>query len=287
LSCVVSDVNKLIHKIITNTNINDIDPRVLLNHKFNLGFDAEKMKTNAMNFLGLNQDQEKSNETNTTSESKNIISMKCLSNNTFTVVNNKHELRKIIKLTNDGNVDWPIFSYLTNISTESTVFGPAIPIKIHVIPGKEINVEVCFDLTKITTEGIYKSVWKLQNIKRETFGESIVFTLNVKLSDEISIKNEFVQVSKKNDIQEEKPETISTEKLLEQLNIKKEEEVIETRLNLNQKIAKMRASFDLTGVPDYKIIAALAMTNGEIEGAITNLCNSKLNLGGYQQKSFR
>jgi len=139
-------------------------------------------------------------------------------------------------------------------------------------------VELCFDLTKMQKDGLFISTWQLHDSNRKNFGGEIVFKINFKKTSDISIKPEYVQMGQT----EAKAKTVSIEEFRAKYKTK-----IDNRNDLNNKVSQMREMFDLNAVPDYKLIQALIMTNGDVDCALNNICNSKLNLSAYDEKNLK
>jgi hypothetical protein len=113
------------------------------------------------------------------------------------VVNNKTVVKKNIRLTNNGTVNWPKPAHFTCLTDESAVCGPSVPIRVAVVPGTDANVEVTFDLKDIKAPGTYISKWVLQNEQHVAFSDKFDIEVVVDFKDEIVIRNEFVEAQPK------------------------------------------------------------------------------------------
>ena len=63
--------------------------------------------------------------------------------------NNKTELKTFLHLRNDGRVSWPNPCYLKCLDGVSEIKGETNKISTIILPGKDINIEVTFDLSKV------------------------------------------------------------------------------------------------------------------------------------------
>lgn len=218
------------------------------------------------------------------------LSSSCLTMNlNLNVVNNTNEARKSIKLLNNGTVSWPKPCYFTCIENESTIFGNSNLLKIRVDPGKEINVEVCFNLKDVKEPGEYVSVWQLQNEKKEGFGQKVVFTVKFEFDHDIILNNAFVQLPKPVDginfPRKQRFFTTLANFNSAQKNSAPEEKKVLKKKSFSNIVDQMKKDYDLNGIEDRKILYAVVRANGHVEAALDSLFN-RSNICGYKPKHF-
>jgi hypothetical protein len=243
--------------------------KVLQGENLNLGFDIKKL----FEFYGSKQKYEGNKE----AKQVHSLSSKCITDNlTFETKNHTNEIRKSIKLINNGKISWPKPCYFTCIQNESNIYGPATPIRVKVNPESEITVDVGLNLKDITKSGEYTSVWQLQNHKRIFFGQKIILKIKVNYSDDITIRPNFVEIPR---------EIFLAEK---NINIKTCADLLKnsqpeiSHMNLVQKMKQM---YDLKGFKDNQILYAIVMSQGNIENAF-NLLQSRTGRYNYHQKNY-
>jgi hypothetical protein len=94
------------------------------------------------------------------------------------------DLRKMIRLKNSGKAPWPRPLFLACINEKSTIFCPTVPIQARLGPNDEINVEVKFDLSKVSEEGTYFAFMKLVHpSSKNSLGDEICLVLNLNTID--------------------------------------------------------------------------------------------------------
>jgi hypothetical protein len=206
----------------------------------------------------------------------------CLTNNLQSeATHNTNEIRKTVKLVNNGALAWPKPCFFTCLKDESSVYGNTNFLKLKVKPGKEINVEVCINLKDIKKEGRYHSVWQLQNEKKVGFGQKITFSVDVNFPHDIMINKEFIQIPKEIFIQ-----PINEIKILTSDDYLKKRNKINTKSHhpRGMELVKLiKQDYNLQNFEDKQILYAVVRTNGNVEAAIELLKNSR-NLCDYRPK---
>ena len=179
--------------------------------------------------------------------------------------NNKTEFKTFLHLRNDGRVSWPNPCYLKCVEGVSDIKGETIKISQIILPGKDINIEVTFNLSQISKSGKYKSTWQLQNEKREYFGDAFTFIIDCIYENTLKIKPQFVEIYNKK--QEVKPQNKA--------------------IDYKALVKEMRKEFDIYVIEDDNaIMNALILTGGNKVSALNNLLNSRQNAcyyGTYDQ----
>ena len=179
--------------------------------------------------------------------------------------NNKTELKTFLHLRNDGRVSWPNPCYLKCLDGVSEIKGETHKISTIILPGKDINIEVTFDLSKVSKSGKYLSTWQLQNEKREYFGDAFTFSIECIYENTLKIKSEFIETYKKK-------EEVKTQK---------------KAIDYKALVKEMRKEFDIYVIEDDNaIMNALILAGGNKASALNNLLNSRQNAcyyGTYEQ----
>ena len=174
--------------------------------------------------------------------------------------NNKTQLKTFLHLRNDGRVSWPNPCYLKCLEGVSEIKGETIKISNIILPGKDINIEVTFDLSTISKNGKYESTWQLQNEKREYFGDSFTFSIECLYENNLTIKSEFVETYKKK-------EEMKTQK---------------KPTDYKALVREMRKEYDIYVIEDDNaIMNALILTGGNKVSAFNNLLSSRQNACYY------
>ena len=245
-------------------NIQELQNAVLKCKNLDLAFDANKL----FEWCGAKPKQD---------ESKSLSS-KCLSENLkIETMNHTNEVRKSVKLLNNGMVSWPKPCYFTCIQSESSIIGNSNLLRVKVHPEKQINVEVCLDLKNITQAGDYVSVWQLQNEKREGFGQKVIFKVKVKFTNDIVINQEFVEIPREIFLEPVKEVRVRTcADLLK---------VAQPQTGYMGTVNKMKQIYDLKGIQDKNILYAVVMSQGNMEAAL-NMLKSKNNRCNYYAKYY-
>ena len=275
---VSNDINVLIENIKPQCQklYNDLKP----SKNFYEIFDCRNVKETSRKEANTSQKEEVKN-----------LSAKCLTSNLIiSTVNNSNEIRKSIKLVNDGAYPWPKYCYFTCLEEESAVKGQNVPIKIKVDPGKEINIEVVLSLKQIKEEGSYQSIWQLQNEKRENFGEKVVIELDAKFPKDLRVDIEFQQISKEVFPKERRVKTTGDllkeiQPVMNQNLICKVKSNYKEEINYTNLMNRLKSENNLIGIGDNQILYALVRAKGNKEIALENLF-SATNFCDYHPKHF-
>jgi hypothetical protein len=288
---VTHDLQRFFEKIKSDCPnfLNDLKPT----KKFYDLFDCKDKKSDHNENENVKMNLEsKSNNTENNSHKNITLSSKCVTTNlTISAINNTNEVRKSLKLQNDGTHAWPKFCYFTCIEEESAVKGQNVPLKIKVDPGKEINIEVCLNLKHIKEEGVYQSVWRLQNEKREPFGQKVNLSVDVQFSNDLKVDPIYHQNSSEDIFPEPRKVKTCAELLREKLILNKKiatsnkvesdtKEVDYTAL-MNQ----LKLNYNLQGIGDNRILYALVRAKGNKDVALDNLF-SQSNFCDYHPKNL-
>lgn len=178
---------------------------------------------------------------------------------TINVVENT-EIRKQIKLTNNGIVNWSkffTFVCLNNSDKNSYLKGNDVSLKVAIKAGSSINVEVIIPAKKVL-KGKYTSVWQLRNDNNDYIGEQI--TLNINVEKEFFRQMAHTQVETKIEAEtkiEDKKKVVIVEPILKDLEFK-----------YGHQLKIMKTTYLLEGIPDIKILVALNESQGKIEEAL-------------------
>jgi hypothetical protein len=260
-------LNKLIDldKDIKN-NLQEIQ-KVLKGENLNLGFDLKKL----FEWCGSRHRYQDNYDVNS-------LSSKCLTDNlTLETRNHINEIRKSIRLNNNGNVSWPRPCYFTCIQNESNIYGKTTPIRVKVDPESQINVDICLNLKEVIKSGEYTSVWQLQNNKRQFFGQKVILKIKVNFSEEIIINPQFVEI----------PREIFLEPVRD-IKIKTCADLLKTSqptISHMDLVQKMKQIYDLRGIKDNQILYAVVISQGNMENAF-NLLQSRRGRCNYYPKSY-
>ena len=281
---VSNDLQKFFEKIKSDCPkfLNDLNPTL----KFKDLFDCREKKSENLE----NRDVKMNLKSKQNEKESMSLSSRCLTENlTVSALNNTNEIRKSLKLRNEGLIAWPKYSYFTCIEDESAIKGLNVPLKIKVDPGKEINVEVCLNLKQIKEEGLYKSIWQLHNEKREPFGQKVALTVDVKFSNDLKVDPIYIQKSSEDLFPQPRKVRTCAELLREQL-IQKNKIANPNKIESNSKeinytalVNQLKSSYNLEGIGDNRILYALVRANGNINAALDNLF-SQNNICDYHPK---
>jgi hypothetical protein len=181
--------------------------------------------------------------------------------------NNRTNLRKTFKLINNGSEAWPKPCFFTCLSEQVFIQVCSVPIRVRVEPGKETNVEIVFDLGNVPCQGEYETVWRLQDEKREFFGEEFRFTICVNFTNDIQIKSEFG----------EKPKDI----IKKQVTLK---ELIQTKYSREGVFERLRK--EIPDVTDSEINNAIIRVGPNYDLCFRMLSNKNHTCGIYQAKHY-
>jgi len=111
----------------------------------------------------------------------------------FEIKNSKAKEFKIsLKLQNTGKNSIPRPCYLECVSSLSEISGKAIPIDISLKPGMRLNLELTLDIAGLR-KGLYLSVWRMQTSQREFFGEEILLKIKIEKTEDLKIKENFIE----------------------------------------------------------------------------------------------
>jgi hypothetical protein len=218
---------------------------------------------------------------------KSPLNSECLTQNLHSeVTHNTNEIRKTVKLLNNGTLAWPNPCFFTCLKEESSVFGNTNFLKLKVEPGKEINVEVCINLKDVKSEGRYFSVWQLQNEKKVAFGQKVILSVDVKFPHDIMINKEYIQIPKEIFLQPVNEIKIQTsDDYLKKKNTNtKNDGCYKPKNPRGMELVKLiKQDYNLQNFEDKQILYAVVRTNGNVEAAIDMLKNSR-NVCEYRPK---
>jgi hypothetical protein len=102
------------------------------------------------------------------------------------------EFKITLKLRNTGKNTIPRPCYLECVSSLSEISGKGIPIDLSLKPGMRVNLEVTLDIAGLR-KGLYLSVWRMQTSQREFFGEEIPIKIKIEKTEELKIKENFIE----------------------------------------------------------------------------------------------
>jgi hypothetical protein len=265
-----------------NNCFNDIDSFEKMNNKFNY-YINKGIENFQMNYNKLEKNFKEFvhcfNVNKNEKPNLDILSSQCINDNLeLSALNNNRKIKKVIKLRNNGMVNWPYRCSLTCLKNESAIFASNVVIRQLVNVNEEISLEVEFDLTN-KPDGIYKSVLQLQTSKKECFGEKITVTINKTSDNALEIKEQYVNKKPEEINVEAKP--LNTKAFFDKFirpKIKKPEIVqpvieepksgFDFYLGLLEEIKKREEVQDFD---EDELLNALIKTGGNIEATITNL----------------
>jgi hypothetical protein len=179
----------------------------------------------------------KTNTNVTTTNSSDPIPLQSLFtiNNIDLTFKVHEEHRHTVKIQNSGVKSWTKPAYLKSLE-ESTIKGASVPVKITIKPGMEVYLELVF-CSKVV--GKHISFWQMCNDHDVPFGDILVINVNVLPINEC-IYNE---------------------------DKKKGENKAQLK-NMDFLVKTMKENYQLSGIPDEKISAALQKSDGDFEIAL-------------------
>lgn len=134
----------------------------------------------------------------------------------FKTINNNNFINIPIKLFNNGRINWPMPCYFTCQENLSEIKGEKVKItKCSGEPGKAADFTIKIDLSKITKDGEYKSIWSLENENGESFGPKVKIKVVDAFQGKLKLKPYYLieKIDLKN-MKNNELEPITTEKLL-------------------------------------------------------------------------
>jgi len=191
----------------------------------------------------------------------------------FTVDENT-EIRKQIKLVNNGTTTWSkycTFVCLNNVDKNFYLRGNDVKLNMALKPADTINVEIFIPSTRVQ-KGKYTSVWQLRNEYNEYVGEQV--TLNItavakedkkKTENKIKILDPIIAIENKIEEPIKETDTIL-------INKKSEERVSLAKLQKwRPRMELMKTVYSLDGMAEVRILSAIDKANGDLDIAISFL----------------
>jgi len=181
------------------------------------------------------------------------------------------EIRKQIKLFNNGGTTWSKFSTFVCLNNNDKNFylrGNDVKLNMAIKPSDSINVEIFIPSSRVQ-KGKYTSVWQLRNEDNEYFGDQVTLNISVYTKEEKKISENKIKLLEPIVAVEIKyDDYIITEKKLTE---EKERISLSKLEKWRPRMDLMKSVYSLEGMADVRILSAIEKANGDLDLAVNYL----------------